>query len=104
MSRRPFDIVAAFSLLVCGIELVLWGMPALVFEIRFGTGMSLIDRLFIPITGIAPIIWFVTTTKHPRRRIIPSGICMKCGYDLRATPDRCPECGTIPPKEEIISN
>jgi hypothetical protein len=50
-----------------------------------------------------PIAWFfamppaIAWQRHRvRQRRIRAGLCLRCGYDLRASPDRCPECGFAP--------
>jgi len=48
--------------------------------------------LILLITALVPS---VRLTARLRRKRPPPGLCPKCRYDLRATPDRCPECGTV---------
>lgn len=75
-------------------------------------GMTALDMAII-LTAIAPLGCFVLAVVHwlrwLRRRAIYGrlrlGICPACGYDLRATPVRCPECGQeIAEFEEWLRN
>ena len=50
--------------------------------------------LYLPslLFGVIPTVWFFSFLRRSKRERLRQ--CLKCGYDLRASKDRCPECGT----------
>jgi hypothetical protein len=69
-------------------------------NVMFRAGTLSFRVMFVPLwapivlTGALPLLWIRRTLyrRAARRR----GLCPQCGYDLRATPERCPECGAAP--------
>jgi hypothetical protein len=62
--------------------------------------VSIADWQVVGATALLPLIWIVLLVRPilVRRRRARHTLCLRCGYDVRASADRCPECG------EAISN
>jgi hypothetical protein len=60
----------------------------LYWEIEFWR-LAAACALFIFLRSGIPSRW------HLELGAKPTGVCRACGYDLRASKERCPECGTV---------
>ena len=83
-----------------GDDSILWG-PG----VRTLPAWSIKDAphwLIVAGTAILPLCWLLTATRGMvrRRRRRRLGLCLRCGYDLRESPGRCPECGAYPAEEK----
>jgi hypothetical protein len=47
---------------------------------------------------VPSLLWSIVRwrRRRERRRRVRLGLCLACGYDLRGSPGKCPECGAIP--------
>jgi hypothetical protein len=117
LRARLFNVFVAISLLLCVITTLIlcdpvrgtfaskyvildFGSGSLFIENRWGKLWEInLGPLFL-LTSILPLTWAALRYASWKRFKARSrlGLCPICGYDLRATPDQCPECGTIPAK------
>jgi hypothetical protein len=63
-------------------------------EVRSRTHYLFVPMWFaVLITAAAPLATSCALWRARRRRRRQRDVCINCGYDLRASPERCPECG-----------
>ena len=113
MKRRLFNLLAAVSLVLC-VAAIATQTPLGAWLDSFAYGalndprnsvalfyvavLIEVVEAFIPFwlaLALTSVLPTVAAVRWYRRRGTPlAGCCRSCGYDLRATPDRCPECGT----------
>jgi hypothetical protein len=73
------------------------------------SGQVMAEHLAIPTYPLVVVTGLVLAWRMRRLRRIPiAGCCANCGYDLRASPGRCPECGrstaTLPAGDEHVTD
>lgn len=102
LARNPlghhlkFNRFEPSQLLDIGWDRTTWSRLGFVFYTRdsqstFRVHIGIPTWLPILVTAIPVFIWSLFRYRKFRR--LSRGLCIQCGYDLRSSKDRCPECG-----------
>ena len=71
-----------------------WWMPSGSFLVQRWSGRGVVVPLWMPTVLFGALFASSRPLRSRRRRKRKKlGLCLKCGYDLRASKERCPECG-----------
>ncbi len=71
------------------------------YSLRRGASADIIRYFHTPAwllvltTALFPAWWAYRRRRGRIARALEQGLCPLCGYDLRASAERCPECGAI---------
>ncbi len=68
-----------------------WTVPTVRGEARM---WSIQIPFWILVLSFGILFCFLDSPSRLSRRRRKLGLCLKCGYDLRGSKERCPECGT----------
>lgn len=121
VKHRLFGVASVLSLLLCMASGALWlkgytnrfwvqtSPPGAVYAFKIWDGEAMLYRIdaapsrrrqvllrfrLVLVFVASGLAGLVGTAGIARARKRPTGHCRSCGYDLRASEDRCPECGT----------